>query len=280
LTSGDLKKINSEDKLAIFIGMENGYPVGNDIRLVEEYYNLGARYITLCHSGNNDICESATGTDDPDMDGLSDFGGQVVREMNRLGMIIDLSHASDKSFYDVLEISSAPVMASHSSSRALQDHPRNMSDSMLAALAEKGGVIQVCAVTAFINEKPYPERDSARNEIISRYGRSYEVSPDRQEDFLREWSRVDSIYPPKLASVSDYVDHIDHIVEIAGIDHVGIGTDFDGGGELADCYDVSQLGNITAELIRRGYSEDDLSKIWGGNFLRLFSEVEKIAGKK
>lgn len=277
LNSGDLEKINSDDKLAIFIGMENGFPVGKDISLVEEYYKLGARYITLCHSGNNDICESVTGVDDPEMDGLSEFGSEVIKEMNRLGMIIDVSHASDKSFYDVLDVSVAPVMASHSSARALQDNPRNMSDSMLVALAEKGGIIQVCMVTSFVNEQPYPERDSARNEVLLKHGNYFEISPEKQAEFIKDWERVDSIFVPKLATVSDFVDHIDHIVQLIGIDHVGIGTDFDGGGELAECFDVTGLPAITSELLARGYSKDDLAKIWGGNFLRLFKEVEKIA---
>ena len=279
LNSADLKKINKEEKLAIFIGMENGYPVGKDIALVEEYYNLGARYITLCHSGNNDICESSTDVDDPAMDGLSEFGAEVVKEMNRLGMIIDVSHVSDKSFFDVLATSEAPVMASHSCARAIWDNPRNLSDTMLVALAGKGGVIQVCAVSMFVKEQPFPARDSARNEVFLKHGNYYELPPDKKAEFVTDWYRVDSIFPAKNATVSDFVDHIDHIVNLIGIDYVGIGTDFDGGGELEDCFDVSQLPNITKELITRGYSEDDLKKIWSGNFLRVFREVERTAGK-
>ncbi|HUS87373.1 MAG TPA: dipeptidase [Bacteroidales bacterium] len=280
LTSADLEKINSEDKLAIFIGMENGYPVGNDISLVEQYYDLGARYITLCHSGNNDICESSMDADDPAMDGLSEFGEEVVKEMNRLGMIIDVSHMSDESFYDVLATTKAPVMASHSCARAVWDNPRNLSDTMLTALADNGGVIQVCFVTMFVKDQPYPARDSARNEVFEKHGNYYEIPPDKKAEFLKDWYRVDSLYPPRNATVSDFVDHIDHIVNLIGIDYVGIGTDFDGGGELEDCFDVSQLPNITEELINRGYSEEDLKKIWSGNFLRVFSEVERTAGKE
>jgi membrane dipeptidase len=277
LASGDLERINKEEKLAIYIGIENGYPIGNDLSMVEKFYDLGARYITLCHSSNNDICESSTDTDDPEMNGLSEFGEEVVREMNRLGMIVDISHVSDGSFYDVLEITSAPVMASHSSARAVWDNPRNLTDDMLKALAENGGVIQVCPVSMFIHEIPFPERDSARNAIFEKHGNYYELPPDLKEAFIADWMAIDSIYPPRLATVSDFVNHIDHIVELIGIDHVGIGTDFDGGGQLEDCYDVTELGNITKELLNRGYSEEDIRKIWSRNFLRVFREVEKAA---
>ena len=273
----DLERINKEGKLAIYIGIENGYPLGNDLAMVEQFYDLGARYITLCHSNNNDICESSTDADDPEMDGLTEFGEQVVKEMNRLGMIVDISHVSDGSFYDVLEVSSAPVMASHSSARAVWDNPRNLNDSMLVALAENGGVIQVCPVSMFIHEIPFPERDSARNVVFEKHGNYYELPPDLKEAFIEDWMAIDSIYPPRLATVSDFVDHIDHIVEVIGIDHVGIGTDFDGGGQLDDCYDVSELGNITKELLNRGYSEEDIQKIWSGNFLRVFRAVEAVA---
>ena len=280
LCSDDLKRINKKDKLAIFIGIENGYPIGKDITMVEHFYDLGARYITLCHSGNNDICESSTDKDDPEMDGLSEFGEDVVKEMNHLGMIIDVSHISDKSFFDVLELTKAPVMASHSSARAIWPNPRNLSDTMLIALAENGGVIQVCAYSMFIKEKPFPARDSAISEVFEKHGNYYELPPDKKALFLEDYYRIDSIFPAKLATVSDFVDHIDHIVDIIGIDHVGIGTDFDGGGELEDCYDVSEFPNITEELIKRGYSNEEIQMIWSGNFLRVFKEVENISDNK
>ena len=276
LTADDLEKINKSGKLAIYIGIENGYVIGTDIGMLKKYYDLGARYLTLCHSLNNDISDSSTDGDGPEHNGLSEFGKEVVREMNRLGLIVDVSHASDKAFYDILEASKAPVIASHSSARALCNHPRNLDDKMLLALADKNGVIQVCTVGEYLKEIPaYPERDSAQQAVISKYGNFYKLPPAEQEVFLDAWFAVDSIFPPVLATVSDFVDHIDHIVKVAGIDHVGIGTDFDGGGELEDCYDVSEIGNITFELLKRGYSRDDIQKIWSGNLLRVFREVEK-----
>ncbi len=277
LTADDLRKINKNGKLAIYIGIENGYVIGTDIGMLKKYYDLGARYITLCHSFNNDICDSSTDPDGPEHNGLSEFGKKVVREINKLGMIIDVSHVSDKTFYDILEISKAPVIASHSSARALCNNPRNLDDEMLLALADNDGVIQVCTVSEYLKEIPvYPSRDSDRQAVISKYGNFYKLPPAEQEVFLNAWFAVDSIFPPILATVSDFVDHIDHIVQVAGIDHVGIGTDFDGGGELEGCYDVSEIENITFELLKRGYSEEDIQKIWSGNLLRVFREVERV----
>jgi len=275
LTSGDLRKINKNGKLTIFIGIENGYVIGNDIGMIKRYYDLGARYITLCHSFNNDICDSSTDPDGPEHNGLSEFGKEVVAEMNKLGIMIDVSHASDEAFYDILEISKAPVIASHSSARALCGHPRNLDDEMLIALAHKNGVIQVCTVSEYLKElAPFPERDSAKQAVISKYGNFYKLPPAEQEVFLDAWFAIDSIFPPILATVSDFVDHIDHIVKVAGIDHVGIGTDFDGGGELEGCYDVLEMENITFELLKRGYSRDEIQKIWSGNLLRVLRETE------
>ena len=277
LCADDLRRISKEGRHAIYIGMENGYPLGNDLTLIGEFYRLGARYITLCHSSNNDICDSSTDEKDPEHNGLSEFGKKVVIEMNRLGLMIDVSHASDKSFYDVLEISRAPVIASHSCARALCGHNRNLSDDMLKALAKNNGVIQVCLVGDYVKEmEGNREHDSAQAEVFKKHGDYFELDEAGQKAFLADWLAVDSIYPPVLASVSDLVDHIDHIVQIAGIDHVGIGTDFDGGAELKDCYDVTELKNITAELLRRGYSISDIRKIWSGNLLRVMKAAEKI----
>jgi membrane dipeptidase len=194
-------------------------------------------------------------------------------------MMIDVSHASDSAFYDVIRLSKAPVIASHSCVRAICDNPRNMSDDMLRALAKNGGVIQMCILSDYVKEMPSnARRDSAMAAFRAKHnGKQY--SREERKVVVKEWHMLDVDYPPVLASVSDVVDHIDHIVKVAGINHVGIGTDFDGGGGVEGCYDVSEMGNITLELLRRGYSEQDIRKIWGGNFMRVFKEVEKRAIK-
>jgi len=274
LRSEDLKRISDQDRHAIYIGMENGYPVGRDLSLVEQYYKQGARYITLCHSGNNDICDSSTDKDGPEHGGLSEFGKEVVKEMNRLGMLIDISHMFDESFFDLIECSAVPVFASHSNARAVCDHPRNLSDSLLQALADKGGVVQVCLVNSYVKQQD-PARAKARQAVFDKHGDFYSLGQEARAAFRVDYNAVDSLYPAVIGNVADLVDHIDHIVDLVGIDHVGIGTDFDGGAELEDCYDVTELGNITAELVSRGYSKADIQKIWSGNFLRVFKEVEK-----
>jgi len=205
------------------------------LSLIEEYYGLGVRYIGLSHSSNNDICDSSTDPGGAEHNGLSLFGELVIEEMNRLGIMVDISHASDETVRDVLETSTAPIIASHSSARAIHDHPRNLPDDLLIKIAETGGVIQ----TTFY------------------------------KDYVKE------LVPGELAMVSDFVDHIDHLVDVAGINHVGIGTDFDGGAMLSDCLEVSELGNVTWELVRRGYTEAEIRKIWGGNLMRVFREVNE-----
>lgn len=245
LCADDALKIKNKGKRAIYLCVENGFAIGKDLKRIRELHDKGVRYITLCHSRNNDICDSSTDKSGAEHNGLSSFGREVVREMNRLGMMVDVSHVSDKSFFDVLEVSSAPVIASHSSVRAIARHERNMTDEMIKVLAKNGGVIQICILT---------------NYLLGR------------EESRRENSR-------KQAVVQDIVDHIDHVVKLAGVDYVGIGSDFDGGGGISGCMDVSEFPNITRELLRRGYSEEDIQKIWGGNVLRVFREVERTGGK-
>ena len=208
--------------------------------MIESYYDLGARYMTLSHSSNNDICDSSTDPQGPEHGGLSPFGEEVVAEMNRLGMMVDVSHISDAAVWDVLAITTAPIIASHSNARALYDHPRNLSDDLLNAIAENGGVVQVNLLYLSPND------------------------PDTGE---------------RISTVSDVVDHIDHIVEVAGIEHVGIGSDFDGGGVVDGCEDVSKFEAITLELVKRGYNKNEIRKIWSENFMRVFREVEDVAGR-
>lgn len=276
LTPEDAYQLEKENKRALYIGIENGYALGKDISLVKHFYNRGVRYITLCHTKNNDICDSST--DSLENNGLSDFGKDVVKEMNALGIMIDISHASDKTFYDVLDVTKTPIIASHSNTRTLCDHPRNFSDDMLKKLAENNGVIQVCFVTDYLKKTAQnPERDEAFKNLRIKYNYFKDLTDNQLDSARREWYAIDKKYPQKLATVNDLVNHIDHIVKVAGINHVGIGTDFDGGGGLEDCLDVSQMQNITEELLRRGYEDEDIIKIWGGNFMRVFQDVVDFA---
>ena len=274
----DIYRLKKEGKRAIYMGVENGYPIGTDISLIKKYYDLGARYITLCHTRNNQICDSSTDKDSLNDKGLSDFGRQVVKEMNRLGMIVDVSHISDKSFYDVIELSKAPVIASHSCARAICNNPRNLSDEMLKKIADKGGVVQMCILSDYVKKvEKTPKRDSARFALRKKYNNFQDLTPKQDSLATIEWMEIEEKYPQKLATVADVVDHIDHMVKVMGINHVGIGTDFDGGGGVDGCKDASQMINITVELLRRGYSDKDIKKIWGENFIRVFREVERLA---
>jgi membrane dipeptidase len=277
LTADDAYRLKKTGRLAVYIGMENGYPIGKDISLVKYYYDLGARYITLAHTRNNDICDSSTDPNGAENDGLSSFGADVVKEMNRIGMIVDISHVSDKSFYDVLQITKAPVIASHSSCRALCGAPRNLSDDMLLALKENGGVIQICILSDYLKTpEPNPEMEAKIRELKEKYGDYNALSDDTKKTVRREYNDIRKRYE-KLAGVKDIVDHIDHVVQVIGIDYVGIGSDFDGGGGVEGCRTVAEMKNITIELLRRGYTKSDIKKIWGANFMRVFRKVEEIA---
>ncbi len=276
--AGDARSIEKEKKRAIYIGLENGYPIGNKLENVELFYKLGARYITLCHTRNNDICDSST--DSTEHNGISKFGESVVAEMNRLGMMVDVSHISDKAFYDAIRLSKTPVIASHSCARALCDNPRNLDDAMLRALAENGGVIQMCILSSYVKTPdPNPRRDSAHVALRQKYNGFKDLSEEEMNKARKEWYAIDETYPQKLATVSDVADHIDHIVKTAGIRHVGIGTDFDGGGGIEGCADASELGNITLELVKRGYSARQIRLIWSKNLLRVMRETEKYTRK-
>ena len=275
-TPEDAYAIEKTGKRAIYLGIENGYAIGHDLSMIGKFWQLGIRYITLCHTLNNDICDSSTDKKGAEYNGLSPFGVEVVKEMNRIGMIIDVSHISDSSLFDVLKITKFPVIASHSCSRAICDNPRNLTDEGLRAIAKNGGVIQMCILTDYVKTPdPNPGRDSARAALRVKYNNFQGLTAEQERAGNEEWHNISKKFPQKLASVKDVVDHIDHIVKIAGIDHVGIGTDFDGGGEVSGCYDVSEMGNITLELVKRGYTEEQIRKIWGGNFMRVFRAVLK-----
>ena len=275
------RRLKAEGKLTAFIGLENGYPVGHDLSLVKAFFDKGVRYITLCHSSDNDICDSSTDRRAPEDNGLSAFGREVVAECNRLGMLVDISHASERSFYDVIAASKAPIFASHSSARAVCDNPRNLTDDQLRALAKNGGVVQICFLGAYVKTPPpSPERDQALKELEAKYGNLREIRDEAlRKEAMAAREAVNQKFPQARPNVQDLVDHIDHVRKVVGIDSVGIGTDFDGGGGVVGCDDVSGMIHVTEELIRRGYTDREIEKIWSGNFLRVFQKVLDLSAK-
>ncbi|MCX6558945.1 MAG: dipeptidase [Candidatus Aminicenantes bacterium] len=277
-TPGDAWRIKATGKRIAFLGMENGYPIGTDLSLIEAYAKKGVRYITLCHGSDNQICDSGTERRNPEDKGLSEFGRKVVAECNRWGIMVDVSHMSDKSFFDVLQASRAPIFASHSCCRALCDNPRNLTDDMIKALARKGGVIQMCFLSAYLKApKPNPDREKALKELEAKYGPRRALQNVKDEALrvkaTQEYQAVMQKFPDDRASVKDIVDHIEHVIKLVGVDYIGIGTDFDGGGGVSDCGDVSQMFRVTMELLRRGYNEKEIGKIWGGNIMRVLQKV-------
>src|ERR1700674_286039 len=281
----DIERANREHKLAALMGIEGGHSIENDIHLLRDYYRLGVRYMTLSWSNTNEWADSSGDINDPKIqhhNGLTDFGKQVVLEMNRLGMMVDISHVADKTFWDTIATTKAPVIASHSSARALSNHPRNMTDDMLRAVAKNGGVVQVNFFSAFDDQKyldgfvaQSKERDAAVAQYIAKKKAAGQpVSYLDKDRIEREWSA--RIPRPPLKSL---IDNIDHIAKVAGIDHVGLGLDFDGvSGATPEGIDsVADLPKITQALLDRGYSAADIKKILGANTLRVFREVEKVS---
>lgn len=278
LTPKDAYTLEGDGKRAIYLAIENGYPIGDDLSNIELFFNKGVRYITLVHSSNNDIADSATDTAGPEHNGLSAFGEQVVREMNRLGIMVDVSHASDDVFFDAIAISEAPIIATHSNARTVTEHDRNMSDEMLRLMAENGGVVQLTLLSSYLrDDPPNPERSAALQELRSSMKNVSSMTLEERAERRLAFNEINKKFPTPVATVEDVVDHIDHMVSVAGIDHVGIGCDFDGGGGIDGVFDASEVMNITIELVRRGYSEEDIEKIWGKNVMRVFEEVQRIA---
>lgn len=274
----DAYTLEKEGKRAIYIGIENGYPLGNDLSNVGLYYDRGVRYITLVHSANNDLADSATDPSGPEHGGLSEFGEEVVQEMNRLGIMVDVSHGNDSLFYDAIAISKAPIIASHSNARAVTNHQRNMTDDMLKLMAKNGGVVQLTMLANYLREAPPNEqRDSAMAALRANMKPFSEMTQEDRDAFRQARREINNKFPSPPATVEHAVDHIDHIVKVAGIDHIGIGCDFDGGGGIEGVFDASEVMNITIELVKRGYTEEQIEKIWGGNLIRVFNEVQEVA---
>ncbi len=286
-TADDIVRAHEQHKFAALMGIEGGHAIENDIRLLRDYYRLGVRYMTLTWSNTNDWADSSGDIQDPNVkhhNGMTDFGKDVVREMNRLGMIVDISHVSDATFYQALLVSQAPVIASHSSSRALTNHPRNMTDDMLRAIALNDGVVMVNFYSAFVDEdyrkaSSDPEKTRQRDAEIEAYKKVHphaDGSPVTYEETAAIEKKLAAQFPrPPFKSL---IDHIDHIAKVAGVDHVGLGSDFDGVTSLPQGIDsVADLPKITQALLDRGYTAEEIQKILGGNFLRVMRQVEATA---
>jgi len=299
LTSDDVRRIDASGKKVAMIGVENAYPIGTDLKNFERYYELGARYVSLAHNGHSQFSDSNTGEADNVWlhNGLSDLGKEAVKEMNRLGIMIDVSHPSKEAMKQMIGLSKAPIIASHSSARALCDHSRNLDDEQLLLMKENGGVVQTVAFGSYLNT----EKDEARNEKIKVIEKSVMDSlgtkwlerkdimtlPNAERDaYINQYIAMNKIVNsktktmeglPPAVDVADFVNHIDYMVKLMGIEHVGISSDFDGGGGIEGWSDASETFNVTLELVKRGYTEDEIEKLWGGNLLRVLDEVQAIA---
>jgi membrane dipeptidase len=312
LTAADVRTIAASGRKVAVIGVENGYPIGLDIHRVKEFYDRGGRYLSLAHNGHSQLADSNTGEQDGRWlyGGLSPLGKQVIAELNRLGVMIDVSHPSKGSMMQAVALSKAPVIASHSAARALANVSRNMDDEMLMALKQNGGVIQTVAYSSYVKADP-PQRSPALTALRREFGlaavtqnrertsagcpiegagaagRSRTTDPsaavaalsaERRAEYARRLAEIDSKWPAApRATVKDFVDHIDYLVRLIGIDHVGISSDFDGGGGIEGWNSAAEAFNVTLELVRRGYSEQDISRLWSGNLIRVWEQVEQVA---
>ena len=333
LTPADVRRIAASGRKVALIGIENAYPLGEDLKNIKAFYDRGGRYLSLAHNGHSQWSDSNTGEAQGwKWNGLSPLGRQAIAEMNRVGMMIDISHPSKQSSMQTFELSKAPVIASHSAVRALCNHSRNMDDEQLMALKKNGGVMQTVAFASYVKcDPPPPERQPAIDKLYQEFGIPVaagrggggrgaatggagaagaagapgagggaarggggggrggrggaaamidSLPPDRRVVFNRRLVVIDSMYPaPARATVSDFVNHIDYAVKLIGIDHVGISSDFDGGGGVTGWGDASETFNVTLELVKRGYTEEQIGKLWSGNLLRVMEEVQKRAGR-
>ena len=278
-TAEEVRRAHAQGKIAALIGVEGGHMIGNDIRVLRMFGDLGVRYMTLTHFYNDEWADSSTAK--PEHNGLTDFGKDIVREMNRQGIMVDISHVSDKTFYDALEVSKAPLIASHSSCRALCNHVRDMSDDMIKALAAKGGVIQINYEKSFIDQGYKDAQEKLSGGVVTLIDTLRKECGDEQGCMERKMAALEkqAVAEGKLPHVSweRIVDHIDHAVKLAGADHVGLGSDFDGANMPEGMEDCTHLPQITEALMRKGYSDDDIRKILGGNLLRVMEQTERVS---
>lgn len=300
-TSAEVRNLVKQGKLVGMIGVENAYPIGEDLSNIEKFYKLGARYMSLSHNGHSQLSDSNTGEEDDVWlhNGLSELGKKAVVEMNRVGMMIDVSHPSKEAIKQMFEISKAPLIASHSSARTLGTHSRNLDDELLMLFKKHGGVVQTVAFSAYINTDKHNKFNAAQTEVYKAEGENMgfkvlsrdsvrALTNDERNEYYEGYQKVTAAAAPVIAelkksvapvNVQDFVDHIDYLVKIIGIDHVGISSDFDGGGGVDGWNNASETLNVTLELVKRGYSEEDIAKLWGENLLRVLDEVQAVARK-
>ena len=300
LTSDDVRRIAGEGRKVALIGVENGYQLGTDLANLADFHARGARYVSLAHNGHSQFSDSNTGEASGDFlhGGLSELGGQAVDELNRLGIMIDISHPSKPSIMQTLERTRAPVVASHSSARALNDVSRNLDDEQLLAVRDNGGVVQAVAFRSYLDSEKHTAYQQALDalygdvafemgfEMLGR-GAVFELSPEEREEYENKMAQVRDLAEPRLAKevyalappvdVGDLVDHIDYMVDLIGTEHVGISSDFDGGGGVEGWEDASETYNVTLELVRRGYDEREIGMLWSGNLLRVLDDVQRVA---
>lgn len=301
-SSAEVKRILEKGKKVIMIGVENAYPLGTDLKQLEDYHQRGARYISMSHNGHNQLCDSNTGEEDDIWihGGLSGLGREALAEMNRLGIMADVSHVSRETMMQMVQLSKTPIIASHSSARALCGHSRNLDDEQLQALKEKGGLVQAVAFSSYLHTEKHNARTAFMKEYLKRaaselglpYFDRSQFSQLPKEDFVAFMNsryRIQTLanalaakdkQAPAQVNVQDFADHVDYLVDKMGIDQVGLSSDFDGGGGIAGWQDSSETINVTRELVKRGYDKEALTKLWGGNMLRILDEVEAYAASR
>ena len=297
VNSEEARKIYASGKKVAMIGVENAYPLGTDISRVKQFYDLGARYMSLSHNGHSQLCDSNTGESDNVWlhNGVSDLGKEVIKEMNKWGIMIDVSHPSKKSMKDMIALSRAPIIASHSSARALCNHSRNLDDEQLEWLKQNGGVVQTVAFSSYVSTEKDKKYKEELNKIVKKlaeeqgekmmtWAEARKLDTKQRNEFIATYRRLSKEAKTKMktsdvspVNVSDFVDHIDYMVKKIGLEHVGISSDFDGGGGVDGWNDASETLNVTIELVKRGYTEEQIAKLWNGNLLRVLDEVERIA---
>lgn len=280
LTPADAPRIAAKGKAIVYMSMENGYPLGKDLTLVKTFYDFGVRVIGPVHFENNDLGDSASDAKGPEWHGLSPEGKALVAECNRLGILLDASHSSDEVFHQMIALSKVPIILTHSGSRAVYNHPRNATDDMMRELASHGGVIQMNTYGTYLAAlPPAPERNEALHQLFAKIGSRSALTPEQHAELFVQLAAINRKYPPVMTTFEVFMAHMLHALEVVGVDHVGIGADFDGGGGVVGLEDATGYWKITAALLRHGYSEADCEKIWSGNALRVLKLAQDAAGK-